>query len=245
QQVRGPLRTWRHEHEILPGADGGTEIHDSIELELPRRLERLEPLAASQVHRLLAFRARQLRDDLAFHARWAHLPRRTIAITGSSGLIGTQLAALLETGGHTGRRAVREDRVGPGEIPWGPKAGQLDPADLEGVDVVVNLARRSIANRCTPAARRASPCGRSRPVAPPRPVARAATRASTAPPWPPAPSPACAPAPPPSSRRPRSGSTEPAGPAPCSPRRSPAGRGSSPTWSATGRARPVPRPTPG
>src|SRR5699024_3146744 len=149
-----PMRTWRHEHEILPGADGGTEIHDSIELELPRRLERREPLAASQVHRLLAFRARQLRDDLAFHARWAHLPRRTIAITGSSGLIGTQLAALLETGGHTVRRMVREDRVGPGEIPWGPKAGQLAPAVLEGVAVVVNLAGRSIATRWTPAARR-------------------------------------------------------------------------------------------
>src|SRR5699024_5229137 len=74
QQVRGPLRTWRHEHEIVAGAGGGTEIRDSIELELPRRLERLEPLAASQVHRLLAFRAEQLRDDLAFHARWAHLP---------------------------------------------------------------------------------------------------------------------------------------------------------------------------
>src|SRR5699024_3184223 len=44
--------------------------------------------------------------------------------------------------------------VGPGEIPWGPKAGQLDPADLEGVDVVVNLAGRSIATRWTPAARR-------------------------------------------------------------------------------------------
>ena len=154
QQVRGPLRTWRHEHEIVAGAGGGTEIRDSIELELPRRLERLEPLAASQVHRLLAFRAEQLRDDLAFHARWAHLPRRTIAITGSSGLIGTQLAALLETGGHTVRRMVREDRVGPGEISWSPKAGQLDPADLEGVDVVVNLAGRSIATRWTPAARR-------------------------------------------------------------------------------------------
>src|SRR5699024_950198 len=154
QQVRGPLRTWRHEHEILPGADGGTEIHDSIELELPRRLERLEPLAETQMHRLLGFRARQLRDDLAFHARWAHLPRRTIAITGSSGLIGTQLAALLETGGHTVRRMIREPEVGEGEISWDPQAGQLDPADLEGVDVVINLAGRSIATRWSAGARR-------------------------------------------------------------------------------------------
>lgn len=153
QQVRGPFRTWRHEHRI-EGDGTMTALHDSIELELPRRLEWLGPLAESQLHRLLAFRERQLRDDLAFHARWAHLPRRTIAITGSSGLIGTQLAALLETGGHRVRRMVREDRVGPGEISWNPKAGQLDPADLEGVDVVVNLAGRSIATRWTPTTRR-------------------------------------------------------------------------------------------
>ena len=153
QQVRGPWRTWRHEHHLE--ADGsGTAIRDSLEVELPRRLERLAPVAESQVRRLLAFRARQLHDDLAFHARHAHVPRRTIAITGSSGLIGTQLAALLETGGHTVRRMVREPEVAPGEISWNPKTGELDPADLEGVDVVVNLAGRSIATRWTATARR-------------------------------------------------------------------------------------------
>ena len=153
QQVRGPWRTWRHEHRIE--ADGeGTAVRDSIDLELPRHLERLAPVTESQVRRLLAFRARQLHDDLAFHARYAGLPRRTIAITGSSGLIGTQLAALLETGGHTVRRMIRESDVGPGEISWDPRSGQLDPADLEGVDVVVNLAGRSLATRWTSAARR-------------------------------------------------------------------------------------------
>ncbi|ASK65591.1 TIGR01777 family protein [Brachybacterium avium] len=153
QQVRGPFRSWRHEHRIE--ADGtGTAIHDTIDLELPRGLTPLGATVESQVRRLLGFRERQLRDDLAFHARWADLPRRTIAITGSSGLIGTQLAALLETGGHTVRRMVREDQVGPGEISWDPKAGHLDPADLDGVDVVVNLAGRSIATRWTPTARR-------------------------------------------------------------------------------------------
>src|SRR5699024_5722300 len=109
---------------------------------------------ASQVHRLLAFRAEQLRDDLAFHARWAHLPRRTIAITGSSGLIGTQLAALLETGGPTVRRLVRADRLGPGAVCWSPEGGRLGPASLEAWDVVATLAARPTATRCTPAARR-------------------------------------------------------------------------------------------
>ncbi|WP_193107442.1 TIGR01777 family oxidoreductase [Brachybacterium sp. FME24] len=153
QQVHGPWRDWRHEHSFA--ADGhGTLVHDTIDLELPRRLQRFEPLVETQVRRLLAFRDRQLHDDLTFHARFADTPRRTIAITGSSGLIGTQLAALLETGGHIVRRMVREESVGPGEISWDPKAGRLDPADLEGVDVVINLAGRSLATRWTPVVRR-------------------------------------------------------------------------------------------
>ncbi|ATG53706.1 TIGR01777 family protein [Brachybacterium ginsengisoli] len=155
QQVRGPFRTWRHEHRIAADGDGDrTAIRDVIELELPRHLERLAPIAESQMRRLLDFRRRQLHDDLAFHARYEHLPRRTVAITGSSGLIGTQLAALLETGGHTVRRMVREEVVGPGEISWDPSAGRLDPVDLEGVDVVVNLAGKSIATRWSSSAKR-------------------------------------------------------------------------------------------
>lgn len=157
RQAHGPFRTWQHQHEIGPETaedPSRTTICDTIDIELPRRLDRLEPLVERQVRGVLAFRTRQLREDLAFHARFADTPRRTIAITGSSGLIGTQLAALLETGGHTVRRMVREDAAGPGEISWHPQAGVLDAADLEGVDVVINLAGRSIATRWTRAARR-------------------------------------------------------------------------------------------
>lgn len=156
QQVRGPWRTWRHEHRFLegPGPAAGTLVQDLLDIELPGHLRRLEPAAASQIRRVLAFRDRQLHDDLTFHASFAGSPRRTIAVTGSSGLIGTQLAALLETGGHTVRRMIREESVGPGEISWDPQTGRLDPADLEGVDVVINLAGRSLATRWSRQARR-------------------------------------------------------------------------------------------
>lgn len=156
RQVRGPWRTWQHEHRLSADGERGTRVEDTIDLELPAgRLGSLaEGPVEDQVRRLLAFRARQLGEDLDFHARYADVPRRTIAISGSSGLIGTQLAALLETGGHSVRRMVREGTVAEGEIPWDPEAGVLDPADLEGVDVVVNLAGKSIATRWTPSARR-------------------------------------------------------------------------------------------
>lgn len=153
RQVRGPWRTWRHEHAV-EAAEAGTTMADRLEIELPRGLSSLETLVERSVRELLAFRARQLRDDLAFHARWDGTPRRTIAIAGASGLIGTQLAALLTTGGHTVLRMVRGRAAGPGEIAWDPSGGRLDPADLEDVDAVVNLGGRSIATRWTASARR-------------------------------------------------------------------------------------------
>ncbi|MGY5766436.1 TIGR01777 family oxidoreductase [Brachybacterium sp. DNPG3] len=116
--------------------------------------EKHPTFAMHAADRLAAFQERQLRDDAAFHARYADRPRLTVAVAGSSGMIGTQLTALLVGGGHRVRRMIREDRVGPGEISWDPRSGRLDPADLEGVDVVVNLAGRSIATRWTAAARR-------------------------------------------------------------------------------------------
>lgn len=154
QQVAGPWRTWRHEHTISPAGEGRSVVHDRLLVELPRGLERLAPLAEARVRRVLAFRDRQLQDDLAFHARFAEVPRRTIAITGATGLIGTQLTALLESGGHTVLRMRRSRPVGPGEIFWDPATGRLDPADLEGVDVVVNLAGRSIGSRWSAGVRR-------------------------------------------------------------------------------------------
>lgn len=154
RQAKGPFRTWQHEHTITADGPDRTAITDEIVLELPRRLERFEELAADQVRGLLAFRHRQLRDDLAFHARFADTPPRTIAVAGSSGMIGSQLVALLQTGGHTVKRMIRETEVGEGEIAWHPKAGILDPADLQGVDAVINLAGSSIATRWTPRARR-------------------------------------------------------------------------------------------
>jgi hypothetical protein len=69
-----------------------------------------------------------------------------VAITGSSGLIGSALRARLAKQGHDAIPIVRRDAA-PGEIAWDPEGGTLDPADLAGVDAVVNLAGAGIAGR--------------------------------------------------------------------------------------------------
>jgi uncharacterized protein (TIGR01777 family) len=70
-----------------------------------------------------------------------------IAITGSSGLIGSALMPALRDGGHTLVRLVRRPPEGAGEIRWDPSRRELDPAVLTDVDAVVNLAGVGIGDK--------------------------------------------------------------------------------------------------
>jgi uncharacterized protein (TIGR01777 family) len=69
-----------------------------------------------------------------------------IAVTGSSGLVGTALVNALERQGYTVRRLVRRStQTGDCEIRWDPAGGTIDAANLSGVDAVVHLAGEGIA----------------------------------------------------------------------------------------------------
>jgi len=64
---------------------------------------------------------------------------KTVAIAGSSGLIGSALIAALRSADHRVLRIVRRVPNGRDEVRWNPDSGEFDPADLEDVDAVVNL----------------------------------------------------------------------------------------------------------
>src|SRR5690606_30859809 len=70
-----------------------------------------------------------------------------IAVTGSSGLVGSALIAALEGQGHRVVQLVRREPAAADERSWDPAApaAQL----LEGVEAVVHLAGASIAGRFT------------------------------------------------------------------------------------------------
>jgi len=89
-----------------------------------------------------------LDEVFAWHARELCPDPLTIAVTGSGGLIGTALTALLTTGGRHVIRLVRRPPRHAGERHWRPE----DPAPdlLNGVDAVIHLAGASIAGRFTP-----------------------------------------------------------------------------------------------
>lgn len=69
-----------------------------------------------------------------------------VAITGSTGLIGTALCDHLRRRGHSVVPVVRR-QAGPGEIHWDPAAGELDSSALAGVDAVVHLAGAGIGDK--------------------------------------------------------------------------------------------------
>lgn len=79
--------------------------------------------------------------------------RVRIAITGSSGMIGSALIPALTGGGHEVVRLVRRPPRA-GEVQWDPQTGGIDAPGLEGVAAVVNLAGENIATRWTDDAKR-------------------------------------------------------------------------------------------
>src|SRR3954462_3747062 len=77
-----------------------------------------------------------------------------VAISGSSGLIGSSLLMALQDAGHRVRRLVRHAPVMADDIQWTPSARLLDERRLAGVDVIVNLAGDTIGKRWTKTRRR-------------------------------------------------------------------------------------------
>ena len=159
-QITGPFARWEHTHRVEPEGAAASTLDDTIEYEFP-----LPPLgelvggalARGKLERLFAYRHAVTAADLGRHARVADRAALRVAVTGSTGLIGSALVPFLTTGGHEvhrlvrgGARAGREQRPGDpahGVIPWDPERGLLDPGALDGFDAVVHLAGETVAER--------------------------------------------------------------------------------------------------
>src|SRR5690349_7601370 len=143
-ELASPLLSWRHLHQFSVAGERSTLVTDVVETPLPAR--GLRPV--------LVYRHRQLAADLAALARSRDISPAsntgpaTIAVTGSGGLIGTALTALLTTSGHQVIRLVRRLPRHAGERYWRPE--DPGPELLDGVDAVIHLAGASIGGRFTP-----------------------------------------------------------------------------------------------
>jgi len=78
----------------------------------------------------------------------------TVAITGSTGLIGSAVVRALTQFGAVVRPLVRRAAQNENEISWDPEHETVDVARLEGVDAVINLAGESLAQRWSDSVKR-------------------------------------------------------------------------------------------
>ncbi|NQU45377.1 NAD-dependent epimerase/dehydratase family protein, partial [bacterium] len=148
-QVHGPFAAWRHEHRFTPVSLETCLIRDRVRYQLPLGWVG-RAVAGTQVRhrleRLFAWRHRRLKDDLERHHHFEDRPRLKIAVTGSSGLIGSQLCAFLTTGGHSVYPLVRRQADPESlEIEWDPREGRIQTEKLEGMDAAIHLAGENIA----------------------------------------------------------------------------------------------------
>lgn len=152
RQIAGPLAACHHVHRFVPIHDRSCELDDTVTYTMPAGALGSLVLGGSierELERLFWYRHERTRADLERHAKGP--PPKTIAIAGSSGMIGSALAAFLSTGGH---RVVRLVRKAAEARPlddmeqrrWDPIGHDLAPSALADVDVVINLCGSNVAS---------------------------------------------------------------------------------------------------
>jgi uncharacterized protein len=152
RQLKGPFARWEHTHNFVPNGEGASVLEESIQYRLPLgALGRLfgARMVRKRLEAMFAYRHALTISDLKRHAQFAHVSRKTIVVTGSRGLVGSELVPFLVTGGHrvvrlvTGAERPTFDD-GTEWIPWNPNAAP-PPNVFERADALVHLAGDNVA----------------------------------------------------------------------------------------------------
>jgi uncharacterized protein (TIGR01777 family) len=152
RELKGPFAFWNHTHLMIPDTADTSFLEECIEYRppfgLPGRL-----FAGGMVRKRLAtvfaYRHFITASDLRRHNQFRDRPRLTVAVTGSRGMIGSDLVPFLTTGGHKVVRLVTGSANptyddGTKWVSWKPDA-PLDPSTFAGVDAVIHLAGDNVA----------------------------------------------------------------------------------------------------
>ncbi|MDP8245709.1 MAG: TIGR01777 family oxidoreductase [Candidatus Hinthialibacter antarcticus] len=149
-QEKGPFKYWKHTHLFEPTPDG-SRLTDRVEYELPGGVWGATlggGFTHSMLERMFRFRHTRTQNDLARHEFFKQERPWKIAISGASGLVGSQLSAFLTTAGHEVHRLVRRaPNREQKEIYWNPQTEKIDEQSLNGFDGIVHLAGEGIASK--------------------------------------------------------------------------------------------------
>ncbi|WP_263818371.1 TIGR01777 family oxidoreductase [Salinibacter sp.] len=155
RQVQGPFPHWEHTHRFEPAADDDARatLTDRVEYEPPGGAlgRQAAPWLEAELRRQFAYRHRITRRDLSLHQQYnPDAQSLTIAVSGASGLVGSNLVPFLTTGGHTVKRLTRSGPTGTDEILWDPRTDRVEADKLEGIDAVIHLAGENVFGPWTP-----------------------------------------------------------------------------------------------
>ena len=148
--LKGPFWKWDHEH-LFEEKDGVTTVTDQVDYKVPfgflgEIVDRVlgGRLVTQRIDRMFKAREIRLQRDMDRHQKFRSDARKKILIAGSSGLIGTQLVAFLDTGGHDVYRLVRRNVKDDHEIEWDPEKGVIDSSMIEGFDAAVSYTHLTL-----------------------------------------------------------------------------------------------------
>ncbi|MFC0582183.1 TIGR01777 family oxidoreductase [Micrococcoides hystricis] len=140
--------TWVSEVGVDSLGEGRSVFTDTIRYE-PSGFNKAQERQIEVFTELLDYRSRQLAVELEFAQSVAHVEPMVVAMSGSSGMVGTELTALLQTLGHTVRPLVRRPAEDDLEISYNPGSQEIELEKLRECDAVINLAGESIFGRYT------------------------------------------------------------------------------------------------
>ena len=143
----GPLPfwngSWHHQHLFEKDGENSSILKDKIYYDFP-----MDPFGSlfgswytkKRLKQMFAYRRNITENDLYAQAKYNGKPL-DIAITGGSGVIGSELIPYLTTAGHKVENIVR-GRPRKGELGWNIQRNTI--SSLEGKDAVVHLAGEPI-----------------------------------------------------------------------------------------------------
>jgi len=156
RMVKGPFGAWNHVHRFESTGDGKTTIYDDVEYKLP--LHFLTGWSAGitvlpRMRQMFKYRSTRVNSDLKQIQATAKHPRQKVLVSGSTGMIGLQLCAFLETAGHDVYRLLRPNTKLPADvnsekvIRWNDLTGEILNGDMNGFDSVIHLAGAGIGDK--------------------------------------------------------------------------------------------------
>lgn len=142
-QKKGPFKSWKHLHLFTETKDKLCNLTDNIEYSLPLPFithKLFKHYFDKMLKKQFKFREKRLIQEFSILSKFDTKPLK-ILISGSSGLVGSELSAFLAAAGHQ-VTALKRKALNSSDSVLNYKTAEA--RNLEGFDVIIHLAGESV-----------------------------------------------------------------------------------------------------